>query len=139
MVWANLTAKRDYTPKDVHYRKCCVKSGVTLYEGSAVVFETGATGYVTYATNTAGELFAGIATENVTGDASKMIILKITGEVDMIKASPVRADVGKEFYSDGLTNPGTVQSGTTTGCKIGKCINFDATAGTVTLDISNYS
>lgn len=139
----NLSAARDYYPRrlphDTEYGQTTqiVKSGITIYKGSLVVFayETGAlTGYVTFAADTANAPFAGVAAETVTGDGTLTIRLWVKGEHYFTKGTPAITDVGTEFYD--VTNPGTVTS-VAGNVKVGKAIDYDS-AG-LWLRIDNYA
>ncbi len=145
MAFGNITAEHECNPRripndDSAYTHYVVKSGVTIYKGSLVVFEddTGLTGYVTYASNTASETFAGVAAQTVTGDGTAKIKVWRQGLFEFVKGTPAITDVGTEFYCDGGTSgtPATVQSGTTTGCKVGCCVDYLST--TVVLAVDNY-
>lgn len=145
MAFGNITAEHECNPRripndDSAYTHYVVKSGVTIYKGSLVVFEddTGLTGYVTYASNTASETFAGVAAQTVTGDGTAKIKVWRQGLFEFVKGTPAITDVGTEFYCDGGASgtPATVQSGTTTGCKVGCCVDYLST--TVVLAVDNY-
>lgn len=146
MAFANLTAEHECNPRripndDSAYTHYVVKSGVTIYKGSLVVFEydtTALTGYVTYASNTASETFAGVAAQTVTGDGTAKIKVWRQGLFEFVKGTPAITDVGTEFYCDGGTSgtPATAQSGTTTGCKVGCCVDY--LSSTVVLAVDNY-
>jgi hypothetical protein len=145
MAFENLSAEHECNPRripndDSAYTHYVVKNGVTVYKGSLVVFEdsTGLTGYVTYASNTASETFAGVAAQTVTGDGTAKIKVWRKGLFEFIKGTPAITDVGTEFYCDGGTSgtPATVQSGTTTGCKVGCCVDY--LSATVVLAVDNY-
>jgi hypothetical protein len=145
VAFGNITAEHECNPRripndDSAYTHYVVKSGVTIYKGSLVVFEddTGLTGYVTYASNTASETFAGVAAQTVTGDGTAKIKVWRQGLFEFVKGTPAITDVGTEFYCDGGTSgtPATVQSGTTTGCKVGCCVDY--LSATVVLAVDNY-
>ncbi len=145
MAFGNITAEHECNPRripndDSAYTHYVVKNGVTVYKGSLVVFEddSGLTGYVTYASNTASETFAGVAAQTVTGDGTAKIKVWRQGLFEFVKGTPAITDVGTEFYCDGGTSgtPATVQSGTTTGCKVGCCVDF--LSATVVLAVDNY-
>jgi hypothetical protein len=145
MAFGNITAEHECNPRripndDSAYTHYVVKSGVTIYKGSLVVFEdsTGLTGYVTYASNTASETFAGVAAQTVTGDGTAKIKVWRQGLFEFVKGTPAITDVGTEFYCDGGASgtPATVQSGTTTGCKVGCCVDY--LTATVVLAVDNY-
>jgi hypothetical protein len=145
MAFGNITAEHECNPRripndDSAYTHYVVKSGVTIYKGSLVVFEdsTGLTGYVTYASNTASETFAGVAAQTVTGDGAAKIKVWRQGLFEFVKGTPAITDVGTEFYCDGGASgtPDTVQSGTTTGCKVGCCVDY--LTATVVLAVDNY-
>ena len=145
MAFGNITAEHECNPRripndDSAYTHYVVKSGVTIYKGSLVVFEdsTGLTGYVTYASNTASETFAGVAAQTVTGDGTAKIKVWRQGLFEFVKGTPAITDVGTEFYCDGGTSgtPVKVQSGTTTGCKAGCCVDY--LSSTVVLAVDNY-
>ncbi len=145
MAFGNITAEHECNPRripndDSAYTHYVVKNGVTVYKGSLVVFEddSGLTGYVTYASNTASETFAGVAAQTVTGDGTAKIKVWRQGLFEFVKGTPAITDVGTEFYCDGGTSgtPATVQSGTTTGCKVGCCVDY--LSATVVLAIDNY-
>jgi len=145
MAFGNISAEHECNPRripndDSAYTHYVVKNGVTIYKGSLVVFEdsTGLTGYVTYASNTASETFAGVAAQTVTGDGTAKIKVWRRGLFEFIKGTPAITDVGTEFYCDGGTSgtPATVQSGTTTGCKVGCCVDY--LSSTAVLAVDNY-
>jgi len=146
MAFANLTAEHECNPRripndDSAYTHYVVKSGVTIYKGSLVVFEydtTALSGYVTYASNSANETFAGVAAQTVTGDGTAKIKVWRQGLFEFVKGTPAVTDVGTEFYCDGGSSgtPATVQSGTTTGCKVGCCVDY--LSSTVVLAVDNY-
>jgi hypothetical protein len=145
MAFGNITAEHECNPRripndDSAYTHYVVKSGVTIYKGSLVVFEddTGLTGYVTYASNTASETFAGVAAQTVTGDGTAKIKVWRQGLFEFVKGTPAITDVGTEFYCDGGASgtPATVQSGTTTGCKVGCCVDY--LSSTAVLAVDNY-
>ena len=111
MAFGNITAEHECNPRripndDSAYTHYVVKSGVTIYKGSLVVFEdsTGLTGYVTYASNTASETFAGVAAQTVTGDGTAKIKVWRQGLFEFVKGTPAITDVGTEFYCDGGTS-----------------------------------
>jgi hypothetical protein len=146
MAFANLTTEHECNPRripndDSAYTQYVVKSGVTIYKGSLVVFEydtTALTGYVTYASNTADETFAGVAAQTVTGDGTAKIKVWRKGLFEFIKDTPAITDVGTEFYCDGgaTGTPAIVQSATATGCKVGCCVdNLDTT---IVLAVDDY-
>jgi hypothetical protein len=105
-----------------------------------VVFEddTGLTGYVTYASNTASETFAGVAAQTVTGDGTAKIKVWRKGLFEFIKGTPAVTDVGTEFYCDegASGTPATVQSSSSTGCKVGCCVDY--LTSTAVLAVDNY-
>jgi hypothetical protein len=145
MAFGNITAEHECNPRripndDSAYTHYVVKSGVTIYKGSLVVFEddTGLTGYVTYASNTASETFAGVAAQTVTGDGTAKIKVWRKGLFEFVKGTPAITDVGTEFYCDGGASgtPATAQSGTTTGCKVGCCVDY--LTSTAVLAVDNY-
>ena len=146
MAFENLTEEHQCNPRripndDSAYTNYVVKSGVTIYKGSLVVFEydtTALTGYVTDASNTASETFAGVAAQTVTGDGTAKTKVWRQGLFEFVKGTPAVTDVGTEFYCDGGASgtPATVQSATATGCKVGCCVDF--LSSTVVLAIDNY-
>jgi len=145
VAFENLSAEHECNPRripndDSAYTHYVVKSGVTIYKGSLVVFEddTGLTGYVTYAANLASETFAGVAAQTATGDGTAKIKVWRKGLFEFIKGTPAITDVGTEFYCDGgaTGTPATVQSGTTTGCKVGCCVDY--LSSTAILAVDNY-
>ncbi len=146
MAFGNITAEHECNPRripndDSAYTHYVVKSGVTVYKGSLVVFEydtTALSGYVTYASNSANETFAGVAAQTVTGDGTAKIKVWRQGLFEFVKGTPAITDVGTEFYCDGGSSgtPATVQSGTTTGCKVGCCVDY--LSSTVVLAVDNY-
>ncbi|NIT35842.1 MAG: hypothetical protein GTN49_04980 [candidate division Zixibacteria bacterium] len=146
MAFENISAEHECNPRripndDSAYTHYVVKSGVTIYKGSLVVFEydtTALTGYVTYASNLASETFAGVAAQTATGDGTAKIKVWRKGLFEFIKGTPAITDVGTEFYCDGGTSgtPATVQSGTATGCKVGCCVDY--LSSTAVLAVDNY-
>jgi hypothetical protein len=146
MAFGNLTAEHECNPRripndDSAYTHYVVKNGVTIYKGSLVVFEydtTALTGCVTYASNAANEIFAGVAAQTATGDGAAKIKVWRKGMFEFVKGTPALSDVGTEFYCDGGTSgtPAKVQSGTTTGCKVGRCVDY--LSATVVVAVDNY-
>ena len=145
MAFGNITAEHECNPRripndDSGYTHYVVKRGETIHKGSLVVFEddTGLTGYVTYASNTASETFAGVAAQTVTGDGAAKIKVWRKGLFEFVKGTPAITDVGTEFYCDGGASgtPATVQSGTSTGCKVGCCVDY--LTATAVLAVDNY-
>ncbi len=127
MPFAKITADRNSRPRGASsanegsYIYATVKSGVTLYKGELAVWETGDTGYVHFASNTAAEPFAGVAAETVIGDGTLRIKLWIVGEHYFIKGTPAITDDGVDFYCDGggTGTSATIQSGDSTGLSVG--------------------
>ena len=145
MTWAQATSHnanpRKLMNNDADYAEYIVNSGDTIYKNTLVVFEyvtSALTGYVTYAQNTANETFAGVAAEQVTGDGTKVIKVWRKGFFEFVKSTPAITDVGTEFYCDGGSSgtDATVQSGTTTGCKVGMCVAYKTS--NVVLSIDGY-
>jgi hypothetical protein len=145
VAFENLSAEHECNPRripndDSAYTHYVVKSGVTIYKGSLVVFEddSGLTGYVTYAANLASETFAGVAAQTATGDGTAKIKVWRKGLFEFIKGTPAITDVGTEFYCDGgaTGTPAKVQSGTSTGCKVGCCVDY--LSSTAVLAVDNY-
>lgn len=96
-----------------------VKSGVTVYKSGHYAIEI-ATGKVYVPVgNTANEVFAGIAMQEVVGDGSKTVELLEEGEVQMAVAGVTGpGDEGKVVYE---TNDGTPSlTDTTADLHIGK-------------------
>jgi hypothetical protein len=147
MAFENLTEEHQCNPRripndDSAYTTYVVKSGVTIYKGSLVVFEydtTALTGYVTYASNAADETFAGVAAQTATGDGTTTIKVWRKGMFEYIKDSAAIEDVGTEFYCDGGASgtPATVQSATATGCKVGCCVDHGLDSAVI-VAVDNY-
>ncbi|UCH79108.1 MAG: hypothetical protein JSU81_03935, partial [Candidatus Coatesbacteria bacterium] len=78
------------------------------------------------------------AAQTVTGDGTAKIKVWRQGLFEFVKGTPAITDVGTEFYCDGGASgtPATVQSGTSTGCKVGCCVDYLST--TVVLAVDNY-
>jgi hypothetical protein len=136
----NTNVKR-ITNEDLATRSVIVKTGISFYKGGLAVFETGATGLVIPATNTASEPFAGIFAESGTGDSATYYKIYISGDHEMIKTTPAITDVGVEFYCDGGSSgaDNKIQSGTSTGAKVGMCVRYEGTtSGNVVINIDNY-
>uniref|UniRef100_A0A6M3XV99 Uncharacterized protein n=1 Tax=viral metagenome TaxID=1070528 RepID=A0A6M3XV99_9ZZZZ len=142
MTWAQATTHqakpRKLTNTDADYAEYVVKSGHTIYKNTLVVFEdsSGLTGYVTYAENAASETFAGVAATTVTGDGTATIKVYRKGFFEFVKDTPAITDVGTEFYCDGGSSgtDATVQSGTTTGCKVGMCVGYKTSNLVLSID-----
>lgn len=139
MVWANLSAARDYYPRRLPHDteeaqvKLIVKSGETIYKGSIVEYETGATGYVVPGADQ--DALAGVAAETVVGDGTLTITLWTKGEHYFAKTTPAITDVGKEVYCTADVDPGTVDASGTN--KVGRVTDYDASGLWVRID--NYA
>ena len=137
----HLTYPKRLSNDDSDYRWVIVKNASAFYKGGLAVFETGATGLVIPATNTASEPFAGVFAESGTGDGSAYYRVWVRGDHEFIKATPAITDVGVEFYCDGGASgsDATVQSGTSTGCKVGRCVRYQGMgSGNVVISIDDY-
>jgi hypothetical protein len=136
MAFANISAAHDNDPKGLtgthnDFGYYTVKSGTTIYKGSLVCIEYsgGITGYAVYASNTASEIFVGVAAETVVGDGTATIKVWKRGRHRFLKGTAAITDVGVPFYCDGgaTGTPATVQSGTPTGPIVGYGYAIDGT------------
>lgn len=128
---------------DTAYAYYIVKNASAVYAGGLAVFEydSGLTGYVIPATNTANELFAGVFAESGTGDGSTYFKVWRRGWFEFIKTTPAITDVSVEFYCDGGASgaDNIIQSGTATGPKVGMGVRYEAkTTGNLIICIDQY-
>ena len=126
---------------DTQFRYLIVKTAIPFYAGGLAVFETGTTGLVIPASNTASEPFAGVFAESGTGDSATYYKVWTKGDHEFVKTTPAITDVGVEFYCDGSAS-GTdinIQSGDSTGSKVGMCVRYEGKgSGNVVINIDNY-
>jgi hypothetical protein len=134
MVVANLTKEHDCksmstgTEDDIAFYT--VKASTAIYKGGTVCFETGATGYVIYGGNVAGETFCGVAASTVLStDTDRIIAVYKRGYHRFLKATAAITDIGVAFYVDATATSATIQSGTSTGPIIGYGYKLDGTTG----------
>ena len=111
-----------------------MSSGVTIYKGTLVSLSDG---YAQAASDTASEVFVGVAmetkTESTSSDGGTDIKVHRTGLFRFAKTSAAVTDIGTIFC---ITDDQTVAADTTNDIVCGKCAGIDGTTH-IWLDIAD--